>query len=184
MFYINSETLEYPLTENQIKQLTPQISYRENFVPIEPFRKVELVTPPTYDPVNEGRRELTPELVEGVFYQRFEVYSLSEEEISVNVKNKEDHDQMVVNSKIEALWQSADSYTRSFISGVAVGILTIGVMQQKPKALAVSNWSSSIWTEYYRRKELITATSEVDFDFSSFGPIPFSVPELQIEANI
>ncbi|EER61568.1 hypothetical protein AcdelDRAFT_0903 [Acidovorax delafieldii 2AN] len=90
----------------------------------------------------------------------------------------------IVSAKIEALWQAADKYTSSYISGVAIGILTIGVMQKKPKALAVSAWSSSVWTEYYVRKALVTSNSADNHDFSSFGPIPYSVPELQAEAGL
>lgn len=90
----------------------------------------------------------------------------------------------IVEAKIEALWQSADRYTSSYISGVAIGILAIGVMQQKPKALAVSAWSSSIWTEYYARKATVTADSVDNHDLSIFGPIPHSVPELQAEVGL
>ena len=89
-----------------------------------------------------------------------------------------------VAEKIEALWQAADRYTSGYISGVAIGILTIGVMQQTPKAMAVTAWSGTIWAEYYARKALVTATSEDNHDFSSFGPIPHSVPELQAEVGL
>lgn len=92
--------------------------------------------------------------------------------------------QTVVGSKLDALWQAADKYTSSYISGVAIGLLTIGVLQQKPKALAVTNWSSTIWDEYYKRKALVTETSEDNLDFSSFGPMPFSVPELREELGL
>ena len=68
-----------------------------------------------------------------------------------------------------------------YISGVAIGILTVGVIQQKPKCLAVSTWSGQIWTEYYNRKAGITVDSVLDLDFSSFGPMPYTVPELQAE---
>lgn len=90
----------------------------------------------------------------------------------------------VVAAKIEALWQAADKYVTKYISGVAVGILTVGVIQKLPKATTVSDWSSSIWAEYYRRKALITYTSDDDHDFTSFGPIPYTVPELQAEAGL
>ena len=89
-----------------------------------------------------------------------------------------------VAEKIEALWQAADRYTSGYISGVAIGILTIGVMQQLPKAMAVTAWSGAIWAEYYARRALVTATSEDNHDFSSFGPIPYSVPELQAEVGL
>lgn len=90
----------------------------------------------------------------------------------------------VVAAKIEALWQAADKYVTKYISGVAVGILTVGVIQKLPKATTVSDWSSSIWAEYYRRKALVTYTSQDDHDFTSFGPIPYTVPELQAEAGL
>lgn len=90
----------------------------------------------------------------------------------------------VVAAKIEALWQAADKYVTKYISGVAVDILTVGVIQKLPKATTVSDWSSSIWAEYYRRKALITYTSDDDHDFTSFGPIPYTVPELQAEAGL
>ncbi len=89
-----------------------------------------------------------------------------------------------VNAKIEALWNAADKYISGYISGVAIGILSIGVMQQKPKALAVTGWSSAIWAEYYARKALVTAASTDDHDFTAFGAIPFSIPELQAEIGL
>lgn len=89
-----------------------------------------------------------------------------------------------IRSKIEALWAAADRYTSNYVSGVAIGILTIGVIQGKPKALAVTAWSSSIWTEYYIRKAAVTATSADNHDFSQFGAMPFSVPELQAEIGL
>lgn len=86
--------------------------------------------------------------------------------------------------KQNALWSAADSYTRNYISGVAVGILTIGVMQGLPKCSAVAGWSGAVWAEYYRRKSLVTADSADDHDFSSFGAMPYSVPELQAEVGM
>ena len=92
--------------------------------------------------------------------------------------------QVVISSKIEALWKAADSYVSSYISGVAIGLLTIGLIQQLPKALAVTAWSSGIWAEYYQRKALVTYNSEDNLDFSSFGGMPHSVPELQAELSM
>lgn len=90
----------------------------------------------------------------------------------------------IVAAKVERLWQAADSYTSGYISGVAIGILTIGVMLGKPKCLAVAAWSGAVWAEYYRRKSLVTATSDVDYYFSAVGSIPHSVPELQAEVGM
>ena len=93
-------------------------------------------------------------------------------------------DAAVVAAKIERLWAAADTYTSGYISGVAIGLLTIGVMQGKPKALAVSAWSSAVWDDYYTRKTLVTASSVETLDFSSHGPMPYSVPELRGELGL
>ena len=91
---------------------------------------------------------------------------------------------VLIAEKQDALWSAADSYTRSHISGVAVGILTIGVLQRLPKCSAVAGWSGAVWAEYYRRKPLVTADSADDHDFSAFGPMPYSVPEMQAEVGM
>jgi len=86
-----------------------------------------------------------------------------------------------VNKKIADLWASADAYINSEINGVGLCLLSAGVQQQKPKALAVAAWCDSIWTEYYVRKALITVESSVSNDFSSFGSKPYTVLELREE---
>jgi len=93
-------------------------------------------------------------------------------------------DDAKVTAKIESLWAAADAYTSSYISGVAVGLLTVGVLQSLPKALAVSAWSSAVWDDYYARKALITVSSVDNLDFSSHGPMPHSVPELREELGL
>lgn len=142
-----------------------------------------LTTRPAVDETTHGLRESTPVQVAGVWTQQWEVYPLPAEEAAANLARRAEEEALRLKSKVEALWAAADKYTGSYISGVAIGILTIGVMQQKPKALAVSDWSSSVWAEYYRRKALVTLDSVDDHDFSSFGPIPHSVPELQAEVG-
>jgi hypothetical protein len=86
-----------------------------------------------------------------------------------------------VNKKIADLWASADAYINSEINGVGLCLLSAGVQQQKPKALAVAAWCDSIWAEYYVRKGLITAENSVSNDFSSFGSKPYTVLELREE---
>lgn len=82
------------------------------------------------------------------------------------------------------LWAAADAYEKDYISGVAIGLLTIGVLQQKPIALAISQWSGNHWTEYYTRKAAIMAGAEPNYDFSSSGDMPYSVPELRAELGL
>jgi len=82
--------------------------------------------------------------------------------------------------RVQAIWQGAHDYEYAQISGSAIGMLAIGILQQLPKALAVQGWIQTIWTEYYTRK----ATGSFDADYSLIGPIPHSVPELMAELGV
>ncbi len=88
----------------------------------------------------------------------------------------------ILNVKYQRLWEAASAWERRNISGVALSLLTLGVSQGKPKALAIAAWSNRLWTDtYYPRKALISLNSEPDYDFSVVGDMPFSVPELAAE---
>ena len=82
------------------------------------------------------------------------------------------------------LWQSAHDYEFQRISGSAIGMLTLGVLQQKPKCTTVAMWLKALWDDnYYPRKLLVTNTeiSPDQLDFSNLGEIPYSIPELTAE---
>lgn len=83
-------------------------------------------------------------------------------------------------ARIAALWQAAHDYEYAQISGSAIGLLAMGVMQSKPKCLAVQAWIKTIWTEYYTRK----AGTTTDTDYSVVGVSPYSVPELMTELGL
>jgi hypothetical protein len=44
---------------------------------------------------------------------------------------------------IPSLWTAADAYVAQQVSGVAIGILTLGVIQTKPKCLACAAWKKA-----------------------------------------
>lgn len=183
MSYINTTTNEYPVTESMIRLAYPNTSFSTPFSAPEEYAVVFQAPKPDYNQISEAVLEVLPGLTsKGHYEQRWEVVALPAEQVEANQLAKQAADTEAVENKIEALWSAADKYTSSYISGVAVGILTIGVMQQKPKSLAVSDWSSRIWDEYYARKALVTVASIDNLDFSAFGPIPYTVPELQQEA--
>ncbi len=83
-------------------------------------------------------------------------------------------------TRIQTLWQAAHDLEFASISGSAIGLITMGVMSSKPKAVAVYAWVKSIWTLYYIRK----AGTSTDCDYSSVGPCPYSVPELIAELEV
>lgn len=185
MKYLNTETNQYPITEADIRAANPNTSFPTPFAAPEVYAPVFAAPPPSYNAITHTVQELAPVLTDkGHYEQAWEVVLLPDEVVATNVTAKAEADAKLVAAKIETLWQAADKYTGSYISGVAIGILTIGVLQQKPKALAVRAWSSAVWAEYYARKSQVTATSTDNYDFTSFGPIPHSIPELQMEIGI
>lgn len=92
-----------------------------------------------------------------------------------------DPDPAIIEAKrIASLWQAAHDYEYAEISGSAVGLLAIGVMQGKPKCIAVQNWIHGIWAEYYTRK----AGTSTDTDYSVCGTIPHTIPEIMNELGL
>ena len=87
---------------------------------------------------------------------------------------------VVEQQRIDALWQAAHDYEFAQVSGSAIGLLAMGVMQNKVKCIAVQDWIKGIWTEYYTRK----ANGSTDYDYSFAGPVPYSVPELMAELGL
>lgn len=88
----------------------------------------------------------------------------------------------LTNTNTMALWQAAHDYEYAQISGSATGLLTLGVLQSKPKSAAIMTWIQSIWTLYYSRKPTVTHEwNAALLDFSSCGTIPYSIPELMAE---
>ena len=87
-----------------------------------------------------------------------------------------------VAQNIQALWQAATDYESAQICGSAIGLVTLGTVKGLPKSLAVLAWIQSIWTLYYQRKPQVTYQwDSALMDFSSCGPIPFTIPDLIAE---
>jgi hypothetical protein len=90
MKYINTQTLEYPFTELQIKVL-PQFdncAFGDPFVPPPPFEKVVDTEPPTYDPVTQLLVEVTPVAdASGVWSQQWSVQARPLADVQAAVSN-------------------------------------------------------------------------------------------------
>lgn len=184
MSYINTETKKFNISEAEIRALFPYTMFGIPFVAPRPYAWVFPSPPPDFDQRTQYVREIDPVLTaKGHYEQTWEVVELSAEQIALNTdpEIEELANAVIIANKVEQLWMAADHYVTSYISGVAIGILTIGVIQRKLKCIAVSDWSNEIWSEYYTRKAAITVDSVLDLDFSSFGSIPFPIPELKME---
>lgn len=136
---------------------------------------------PAHDPITQYVRELAPVLtVLGHYEQAYEVVTLDAETVAMNQAAEAERIAGIEASRIAALWQSAHDYEYAQVSGSAIGLLAIGVMQAKPKCLAVQGWIRSIWTEYYLRK----SGTSTDYSFAVIGACPHSVPELMVELGL
>lgn len=191
--WINEETLKTYKFVHEVRADFPEVSLppaltdemlaRIGVLPVEQ-------TTPGHNPITQSATELPPVLVDGKWVQQWEIAELfstqaeKDAAIAADIEAKDLADAQKVRDKIEALWAAADRYVTSYISGVAIGILTIGVIQSKPKAMAVTGWSSAIWAEYYARKALVTIDSVDNLDYSTFGAMPYSVPEIQAEIGL
>ena len=117
--------------------------------------------------------ELAPAVIDGRVVQIWDIVAIPTEELAATAARIEA-------ARIAALWQAAHDYEYAEISGSAVGLLAMGVMQELPKCIAVQNWIKSIWTLYYTRK----AGTSAETDYSSCGACPYSVPELMTELGV
>lgn len=176
--YINTQTNQYPLTEQEIKSQFPDTSFPAQFIAPEPYQVVFDSPQPTFDQYTQKVVEKSPALTnKGVYERTYEVIGLEGDELTDAQQRKAIDDAQKESQRIAALWQAAHDYEYQAISGSAVGLITMGVMQSLPKAIAVQNWIKSIWTEYYARK----ASGSTDCDFSVAGTCPHTVPELMGE---
>lgn len=185
--YFKPETKTKFTTHGDIRAAHPDVSFPQSMTDeVLASHGVHPVafSSPAYDPLVQSVRELTPNIVDGKWTQQWEVVDLDAETIAANQAAKEIADSKALDAKYNALWSAADKYVAGYISGVAIGLLTVGVLQAKPKAQAITAWSSAVWAEYYVRKALVTLTSNDDLDFYALGPMPHSVPELQAEVGL
>ena len=86
--------------------------------------------------------------------------------------------------KRKLLKEAASNYEANGFSNIGNSILTIGVIQSKPKALAVAAWAEALWTEYFRRAALISLDTMPDLDFSSIGLVPYDILQLKEELDL
>lgn len=180
----NKQTGEYPVSRDRIKRENQSIIHPVNFTEASGYDFVIASPQPDYNPETQYVEESPPVLINARWTQKWTIIARSEEDIATRRAEKVISDNTIISTKIESLWSSTDQYIYKYISGVAIGLLTLGVLNSKPKAIAVQSWVNSIWTEYYTRKASITADSEVNLDFSTFGPIPYTVPELKDELGL
>lgn len=88
MSYINTDTLEYPVTEREViaRTLPPNTTPARPFVAPEPFAWVFSTPQPEFDPITQGARTTEPTLTgKGTWELPWEVYALDPETAAENL---------------------------------------------------------------------------------------------------
>jgi len=85
MAYINTDTLQYPVSELDIRALHPNTSFPEPFTAPEPYAWVFPAPQPSYDPIAQTVRETTPAITaKGNWEQQWEVVYLPADQVLAN----------------------------------------------------------------------------------------------------
>jgi hypothetical protein len=101
-------------------------------------------------------------------------------EMTQEEKNVVDSERLLVEKKekIDKLWRYCTDYETSFVSGSAPAGLALKTLQGDVRALAVQQWVTALWADYYVRRQSIMDGNEVSYDFSNNGPIPYDVKDI------
>jgi len=78
--FINTQTLAYPVYQNQIQAEYPNTSFPVPFVAPPPYAPVMESPQPSYDPYTQYVQQTTPELTDGQWYQAWVVLELTPEQ--------------------------------------------------------------------------------------------------------
>lgn len=177
------------VTEKQINIITPEQTIEhaawdetipavldENGIIIE---EEKIVNHPAFDEVVQAvTEEVIVEITPSSIVHHEAEFTVEIEDVTAA------HDAELLARKYSDLWSAANAYQSAQVSGAAIGLLTLGVIMQKPKCTAVQAWIKSVWVEYYTRKAGVSLQNNVNLDFSVCGNILYTVPELMEEVSI
>lgn len=106
MNYINTDTLEYPVSANVIRARV-NTSFPTPFVPVAPYAPVQSVTPPTFDPITQRLAEGDPVQVAGVWTQTWEVQQLSPGQAASNLIEFKTESIIAIDREVDAIYLAA-----------------------------------------------------------------------------
>lgn len=100
MYYLNTETGQYPITERGIRLLHPNVSFPSPFRAPSPFVLVFPSPTPAYDPISQHVAETTPVLTEkGHYEQQWAIQNLDETTVSENLNKQRLERSALVNAE-------------------------------------------------------------------------------------
>lgn len=111
MAYINLETQAYPVSELEIRNQFPNTSFPFPFQPPEGFAPVLESPVPTFDPITQGYREVTPteDTLEN-WMRTYEVFDLEPEQVAANEQAKKDR---ILKDVIDSTQKRLDDFAKT-----------------------------------------------------------------------
>jgi hypothetical protein len=86
--FINTQTMAYPVYQNQIQAEYPNTSFPTPFVAPEPYAPVMETPQPSFDPITQAVAQGTPVQTDGEWWQTWTVVALDAEQIAYNQAQK------------------------------------------------------------------------------------------------
>ena len=86
--FINTQTMAYPVYQNQIQAEYPNTSFPTPFVAPEPYAPVMESPQPSFDPITQAVVQGTPVQTDGEWWQTWTVVDLDAEQIAYNQAQK------------------------------------------------------------------------------------------------
>ena len=86
--FINTQTMAYPVTQDQIQAEYPNTSFPTPFVAPEPYEPVLETPQPSYNPITQAVIQGTPVQTDGEWWQTWTVVDLDAEQIAYNQAQK------------------------------------------------------------------------------------------------
>lgn len=86
--YINTQTMAYPISQQQIQKEYSNTSFSSPFVAPYPYMQVIATTAPAYNAITQLAQETTPTEKLTQWYQTWEIIELNPEQIAINEQNQ------------------------------------------------------------------------------------------------
>lgn len=176
MAYINTQTQQYPISEQDIRNAYPNTSFANPFVPPAEYQWVFASPQPTYDPITQGVREVSPVQANGNWQQAWEVFDLDQNQVAANIAAK---DQAILDECVSNTQKRLDDFakTRNY-DGIlsACTYATSSVAKFQTEGQYCVNSRDATWAKLYSMlKEVEAGTRPKP---SGYADIEAELPEL------
>lgn len=147
--YIDRITLEYPVSEAEIRRRNPNISFGRVFVPPPRFALVRPSSVPLIDPTSQEIKEGEPREENGNFFQTWNVINLPEAEVQRRIAERMG---LIQNGFLSKVQEHLDNTARTrgydgILSACSYAVSTVN--RFRDEGLACVAWRDEVWLYCY-----------------------------------